>query len=210
MENKKSGRKVCSPVQGKVPNPKDTNIVNKVKPQIKGSGPVQGKGSNLKELNIANLREFTRLTGGFKGRKRITNVQPVRKPWVPKVNRSATKILYEDHDYENVENASDHSSDVELDEIKQKLRLALLMIETQRESMSLGRKNNKSMSLEVNGNGSRCEKESRCKSSSLGSQVGCFFINHVKDMRYLCHKNDTKQNFHLVHQLRSHLETNTI
>ena len=152
VANNKVGSKEFDRELGKRSKVKDLKIT---KPHIKRSVPQQGKVPTLKELNIANLREFTRLTGGFRGRKRLANPGTARKPWVPKVNRSMCKILYEDHDYENVANDSDHSSDEELEEISRKLRIALLMIADQRKNMLGG----------INGNDSSCDKRNRDEGS---------------------------------------------
>ncbi len=162
VANNKVGSKEFDRELGKRSIVKDLKIT---KPHIKGSVPQQGKVTILKELNIANLREFTRLTGGFRGRKRLANPGTARKPWVPKVNRSMCKILYEDHDYENVANDSDHSSDEELEEISRKLRISLLTIADQRKNMLAG----------INGHDSSCEKRNRDeKNSSRNSMVSIF------------------------------------
>ena len=78
----------------------------------------QGGFNRIKELNKTNLRDFND-TLNNKANKNG------KKQQIPKVNRSLTKILYEDDDYENISDVLSDTSDEDVITITTNLKEAL-------------------------------------------------------------------------------------
>ena len=86
--------------------------------QLNNNSQNQEDFNSIKELNKTNLREFNDALNSKENKNG-------EKKQIPRVNRSLTKILYEDNDYENLSDVLSDTSEEDAIRITNKLKEAL-------------------------------------------------------------------------------------